>query len=77
MCSPRSTDDEVDAVYRLVAGIMRRAVADARQTANPELAQEAWQFLEICAPTVAEELRRRMHNVRPSDTAQVAGEQMR
>jgi hypothetical protein len=77
MYPPKVTADELEPMDRLVAGIMRRAVADARQAADPALAQEAWLFLEVCAPTVAEKLRRQINEVVASEFAQSASEEIR
>jgi hypothetical protein len=55
-------DDEVD---ELVAEVTRRAIQDAQQSENPALAIEAWKYLDICAPTVATQLRRRQYPTIP------------
>jgi hypothetical protein len=41
----------------LIGGVLQQACRDALQTVNPALSREAWQFLEVCAPTVAHKLR--------------------
>jgi hypothetical protein len=47
--------------YALLGGVLKQAVKDAEQTANEGLQVEAWGFLEICAPTVAERLRKQVN----------------
>lgn len=41
----------------LIGAVLQQACRDALQTTNPALSQEAWEFLELCAPDVAERLR--------------------
>jgi len=50
--------DGFDPEFALLGGVLKQAVKDAEQTANESLQMEAWQFLQICAPTVAERLRK-------------------
>ena len=69
MYVPREIDHQWDGVDDLIVAVMRRAVADAMQGADLALARDAWEFLEICAPTVAEELRRQVHRVNPKARA--------
>ena len=40
----------------LLGGILQQACRDALQTANERLHAEAWEFLHVCAPDVAERL---------------------
>ena len=49
-------DSDFEPELRLLGGIIKQAVKDAKQTANGALRREAWEFLEVCAPTVAERL---------------------
>lgn len=44
--------------HALLGGVLRQACRDALQTANERLRVEAWEFLDVCAPYVAERLRR-------------------
>ena len=46
-----------DGMDEVIAAVMQRAVEYAQQSGNSKAAQEAWEFLDICAPTVATELR--------------------
>jgi hypothetical protein len=42
----------------LLGGILKQAIKDSKQVSDGKLRREAWQFLEICAPTVAEKVRK-------------------
>jgi hypothetical protein len=42
----------------LIGGVLQQACRDALQTANERLRLEAWEFLEGCAPVVAQKLRK-------------------
>jgi hypothetical protein len=57
--------DGFEPEYALLGGVLKQAVKDAEQTDNEGLQVEAWQFLEICAPTVADKLRKRADNGKP------------
>jgi hypothetical protein len=41
----------------LLGGVLQQACRDALQTTNERLRLEAWEFLEVCAPMVADRLR--------------------
>ncbi len=58
MATQRTKWDDFEPEMGLLGGIVERAVRDALQTSNPAIRMEAWQFLEICAPTVADRLRK-------------------
>ncbi len=47
--------------YALLGGIVKQAIRDSRQVSDGKLRREAWQFLQICAPTVAERLRKQVN----------------
>jgi len=47
---------DLDPEYVLLGGVLRQACKDAVQTAKPALSVEAWTFLQVCAPTVADKL---------------------
>jgi hypothetical protein len=55
MIYEKCQDDGVDDV---VAEVLPRTVVDVQQTSDPALAAGAWEFLEICAPLVAERLKK-------------------
>jgi hypothetical protein len=57
--------DGFDPEFALLGGVLKQAVKDALQTANESLHRDAWQFLEICAPTVAEKLRKGLTHGKP------------
>jgi hypothetical protein len=42
----------------LLGGILKQAIKDSRQVSDGKLRREAWQFLQVCAPTVAEKVRK-------------------
>ncbi len=46
--------------YVLLGGILRQAVRDAEQTSNERLQVEAFEFLQVCAPTVAGKVKSRI-----------------
>ncbi len=58
MANQRPKWDDFAPEYALLGGILSLAVRDALQTTNEALQRDAWQFLQICAPTVAERLRK-------------------
>lgn len=47
---------DFEPMYALIGGVLQQAVRDAVQMNNEKLRVEAWDFLEICAPLVAERL---------------------
>jgi GNAT superfamily N-acetyltransferase len=42
--------------YALLGGILKQAIRDSRQLSDGKLRREAWQFLQNCAPVVAEKV---------------------
>jgi len=61
--------DGLDPEYALLGGILQQACKDALQTDKPALRVEATQFLQICAPTVANRLlAQRQTNVAITDS---------
>ncbi len=58
MANQRNKWAGLDPEYALLGGIVKQAMWDAKQTSDEKLRREAWQFLEICAPTVAEKVRK-------------------
>ncbi len=46
----------MDSEFALLGATLQQAICDATQTRNERLKIEAWEFLEICAPTVAAKL---------------------
>ncbi len=48
---------DLDPEFILVGRIVQIACKDALQTRNEKLRQEAWEFLEMCAPSIAHRLR--------------------
>ena len=50
--------DGLEPEFALLGGILKQACRDATQTANERLRVEAWQFLDVCAPDVAQRLRK-------------------
>ncbi len=65
MANQRNKWDGFDPEYALLGGVLKQAVKDTLQTANESLQVEAWQFLEICAPTVADKVRKGLTNGKP------------
>jgi len=59
---------DLEPEYVLLGGVLRQACRDALQTAKPALSVEAWEFLQICAPTVAD----RLSNQHQNNTEKVA-----
>jgi hypothetical protein len=57
MATQRNKWDGLEPEYALWGGILHQAVRDATQTTEERMRLEAWQFLEVCAPTVADKLR--------------------
>jgi hypothetical protein len=57
--------DGFEPEYALLGGVLKQAVKDTLQTANESLQVEALEFLQICAPTVADKLRKRADNGKP------------
>lgn len=51
--------DGLEPEFALLGGVLQQACRDATQTANERLRLEAWEFLEVCAPDIAERLRKR------------------
>jgi hypothetical protein len=47
----------LDPEYALLGGILKQAIRDSRQSRNPALQIEAFEFLQGFAPKVAERLR--------------------
>ncbi len=43
--------------YVLLGGILKQAIRDSKQASDEKLRREAWDFLEVFAPKVAERLR--------------------
>ena len=56
MATQRNKWDDFAPEHALLGGIVERAVRDALQTTNEALHRDAWEFLQICAPTVADKL---------------------
>ncbi len=48
----------LDPEFVLLGGILKQAIRDSRQVSDGKLRREAWQFLQVCAPTVAEKVRK-------------------
>jgi hypothetical protein len=48
--------------YVLLGGIVKQAIRDSEQASDEKLRMEAWEFLQVCAPTVADKLRKRADN---------------
>ncbi len=42
--------------YALLGGILKQAIRDSRQVSDGKLRREAWEFLQNCAPVVAEKV---------------------
>ena len=51
---------DLDPELALLGALLQQTVKDATQRANAKLRAEAWEFLEVCAPTVADRLREKM-----------------
>lgn len=51
--------DDFEPMDALIGGVLQQAVKDAQQTSNQKLHTEAWEFLEVCAPDVADHLKRK------------------
>lgn len=54
--APSTRFSDLEPEYALLGAVLKQACRDATQTAKPALSVEAWQFLEICAPTLAVKL---------------------
>ncbi len=44
--------------YVLLGGIVKQAIRDSEQASDEKLRMEAWEFLQVCAPTLADKLRK-------------------
>jgi hypothetical protein len=62
MAYQRNKWDGLEPEYALWGGVLHQAVRDATQTTEERLRVEAWEFLEVCAPTVADKLRKGLTN---------------
>jgi hypothetical protein len=51
--------------YVLLGGIVKQAIRDSEQASDEKLRMEAWEFLEVCAPTVADKLRKGLTHGKP------------
>ncbi len=58
MANQRNKWAGLDPEYALLGGIVKQAIRDSRQVSDGKLRREAWQFLQICAPTVAEKVQK-------------------
>jgi len=65
VANQRNKWDGFEPEYALLGGVLKQAVKDAEQTDNESLQVEAWQFLEVCAPTVAAKLRKGLTHGKP------------
>lgn len=51
---------DLDPEFALLGALLQQTIRDATQRANAKLRAEAWEFLELCAPMVAERLREKV-----------------
>ncbi len=55
----------LDPEFALLGGILKQAIRDSKQASDEKLRREAWKFLEVCAPTVAEKVREGLPHGKP------------
>jgi hypothetical protein len=56
VASQRNKWSGLDPEFALLGGIVKQAIRDSRQVSDGKLRREAWQFLQVCAPVVAEKV---------------------